>query len=65
MGIGDGRQTYSDNTLMGLPKRELIEIIRTLERNCKGYQETIDNQATHLEKMLCEKGTHITDNGKE
>lgn len=48
MSIGDGRQTYSDSTLMRLSKKELIEIIRTLEDNCKGYRERISNQAKYL-----------------
>lgn len=42
MGIGDGRETYSNSTLMKQSKRELIDIIRLLEKNCKVYLNNLN-----------------------
>ena len=42
MGIGDGRETYSDSTLMKQSKKELIDIIRLLEKNCKVYLNNLN-----------------------
>lgn len=41
---------YSESYLMSMSKKELIEIIRILEHNCKVKEECNDRQYT----MLCE-----------
>lgn len=42
MPIGDGKSTYTDSTLKKMPKEELIDIIRVLERNCKNLTDELD-----------------------
>ena len=52
MGIGDGRSTYSDSTLIKKSKRELIEIIRLLEKNCKVYLNNLDTYCTIVKGLI-------------
>jgi hypothetical protein len=69
MGIGDGRNTLSDSTLMNLPKRELVDIIRLLEKNCKVYLNNLNTysgivkELTEAKEDLIEVG-EIRSNGK-
>ena len=51
MGIGDGRETYSDSTLMKLPKKELVDIIRLLEKNCKIYLSNLNTYSTIVKEL--------------
>lgn len=51
MGIGDGRETYSDSTLMKQSKRELIDIIRLLEKNCKVYLNNLNTYCTIVKEL--------------
>ena len=44
MSIGDGRKTYSDNTLKSMTKDELIDIIRFLESNLRNAHDANDIQ---------------------
>lgn len=46
---------YSDNTLMSMRKKELIEIIRTLEYNLKHANEAINNQYNNCFKIIKEE----------
>ena len=52
MGIGDGRSTYSDSTLIKKSKRELIEIIRLLEKNCKVYLNNLNTYCTIVKGLI-------------
>ena len=52
MGIGDGRETYSDRTLMKQSKRELIDIIRLLEKNCKVYLNNFNTYNRVLKELV-------------
>ena len=40
--IGDGQSTLSDSTLMNLPKKELVDIIRLLEKNYDNCKEELE-----------------------
>ena len=51
MGIGDGRETYSDSTLMKQSKRELIGVIRLLEKNCKIYLSNLNTYGTIVKEL--------------
>lgn len=51
MGIGDGRETYSDSTLMKQSKKELIDIIRLLEKNCKIYLNNLNTYSTIVKEL--------------
>lgn len=51
MGIGDGRSTWSDSTLMNLPKKELIDIIRLLEKNCKVYLNNLNTYSGIVKEL--------------
>jgi hypothetical protein len=51
MGIGDGRSTYTDSTLMRLTKAELIDIIRVFEKNCKIYLNDLNHAYTMLKEL--------------
>ena len=51
MGIGDGQSTLSENTLMNLPKKELIDIIRLLEKNCKIYLNNLNTYSTIVKEL--------------
>ena len=51
MGIGDGRETYSDSTLMKQSKRELIDIIRLLEKNCKVYLNNLNTYSDIVKEL--------------
>lgn len=51
MGIGDGRNTLSDSTLMNLPKRELVDIIRLLEKNCKVYLNNLNTYSSIVKEL--------------
>lgn len=51
MGIGDGRETYSDSTLMKQSKRELIDIIRLLEKNCKVYLNNLNTYSSIVKEL--------------
>lgn len=50
--IGDGRKTYSDSTLEGFNKRELIGIIRTLEKNLRNAHRVLDVQTENYRILL-------------
>lgn len=69
MGIGDGKNTLSDRTLMNLPKKELVDIIRLLEKNCKVYLNNLNTysgivkELTEAKEDLIEVGG-IRSNGK-
>ena len=52
MGIGDGRETYSDSTLMKQSKKELIDIIRLLEKNCKIYLNNLNTYCTIVKGLI-------------
>ena len=43
---------YSDNTLMSMNKKELIDIIRMLEYNLKNANDTISVQYNNYKKLL-------------
>ena len=51
MGIGDGRSTWSDSTLLKQSKRELIDIIRLLEKNCKVYLNNLNTSYSILKEL--------------
>ena len=51
MGIGDGRETYSDSSLMKQSKRELIDIIRLLEKNCKVYLNNLNTYSDIVKEL--------------
>ena len=51
MGIGDGQSTLSDNTLMNLPKKELVDIIRLLEKNCKIYLNNLNTYSSIVKEF--------------
>ena len=51
MGIGDGRNTYTDSTLLRLTKAELIDIIRVFEKNCKIYLNELNNAYTMMKEL--------------
>lgn len=55
MPIGDGRRTYSDNTLQSMSKQHLIEIIRILEKNLRKAHDMIDYQARNFEMLLIDE----------
>lgn len=67
--IGDGQSTLSDSTLMNLPKKELVDIIRLLEKNCKVYLNNLNTysgivkELTEAKEDLIEVGG-IRSNGK-
>ena len=44
-------RVYTDSTLNGMGKKELIKYIRTLEKNIKALNERLDIQQKHLEEM--------------
>lgn len=52
MGIGNGRETYSDSTLMKQSKKELIDIIRLLEKNCKIYLNNLNTYSTIVKELI-------------
>ena len=52
MGIGDGRSTYTDSTLMRLTKAELIDIIRLLEKNCKIYLNNLNTYSSIVKELI-------------
>lgn len=49
-----GWKVLSDTTLQGYTKKELINLIRTLEYNWNGAEQTINQQAKNFEQMLKE-----------
>ena len=51
MGIGNGRETYSDSTLMKQSKKELIDIIRLLEKNCKVYLNNLNTYSCIVKEL--------------
>ena len=51
MGIGDGQRTLSENTLMNLPKKELVDIIRLLEKNCKVYLNNLNIYSSIVKEL--------------
>lgn len=51
MGIGNGWNTYSDSTLMKQSKRELIDIIRLLEKNCKVYLNNLNTYSSIVKEL--------------
>ena len=46
-----GWKILSDVTLLGYTKKELVEIIRTLEYNWNCAEQTINQQAKNFEQM--------------
>lgn len=49
--IGDGQSTLSDSTLMNLPKKELVGIIRLLEKNCKIYLNNLNTYSSIVKEL--------------
>ena len=49
--IGDGQSTISDSTLMNLPKKELVDIIRLLENNCKVYLNNLNTYSSIVKEL--------------
>lgn len=49
--IGDGQSTISDSTLMNLSKKELVDIIRLLEKNCKVYLNNLNTYSSIVKKL--------------
>ena len=49
--IGDGQYTLSDSTLMNLPKKELVDIIRLLENNCKVYLNNLNTYSSIVKEL--------------
>ena len=49
--IGDGQSTLSDSTLMNLPKKELVDIIRLLEKNCKVYLNNLNTYSGIVKEL--------------
>lgn len=49
--IGDGQSTLSDSTLMNLPKKELVDIIRLLEKNCKIYLNNLNTYSSIVKEL--------------
>ena len=50
-----GWKILSDTTLLRYTKKELVEIIRTLENNWNCAEQTINQQAKNFEQMWKEK----------
>ena len=48
----------SDSTLMGMTKREIIELLRIAERNAEAMRETLNQQAKNCQKLLAEARKH-------
>lgn len=55
MPIGNGIETYSDNTLKSMSKDKLIEFIRSLEYNLKNACKENELQRKIFKKMLEEE----------
>lgn len=55
MQIGDGRKTFSDNTLKHMSKDKLIDIIRCLENNLRNAYEKNDIQYENCKRLLSEE----------
>lgn len=49
--IGDGQSTLSDSTLMNLSKKELVDIIRLLEKNCKVYLNNLNTYSSIVKEL--------------
>ena len=49
--IGDGQSTLSVSTLMNLPKKELVDIIRLLEKNCKIYLNNLNTYSDIVKEL--------------
>ena len=50
-----GWKILSDTTLLGYTKKELVEIIRTLEYNWNCAEQTIGQQAKNFEQVWKER----------
>lgn len=48
----------ADSTLMGMTKKEIIEQLRTAEHNFKAMEETVNQQAENVIKLLAEEHKH-------
>lgn len=48
----------SDSTLMGMTKKEIIELLRIAERNAEAMRETLNQQAENCQKLLAEARKH-------
>lgn len=48
----------SDNTLMGMTKKEIIEQLRIAEHNYQAMKETVNQQAENFIKLLAEERKH-------
>lgn len=48
----------SDSTLMGMTKKEIIELLRIAERNAEAMRETLNQQAKNFQKLLAEARKH-------
>lgn len=48
----------SDSTLMGMTKKEIIELLRIAERNAEAMRETLIQQAENCQKLLAEACKH-------
>ena len=61
----------ADSTLLRMPKKEIIELLRTAEHNAKVSQEWVDQQAKNLKDwepvvrcMDCKQLVSVNVNGK-
>lgn len=48
----------ADSTLMGMTKKEIIELLRIAERNAEAMRETLNQQAENCQKLLAEERKH-------
>ena len=48
----------SGSTLMGMTKKEIIELLRIAERNAEAMRETLNQQAENCQKLLAEARKH-------
>ena len=48
----------ADSTLMGMTKKEIIELLRIAERNAEAMRETLNQQAENCQKLLAEARKH-------
>lgn len=49
--IGDGQSTLSNSTLLNLPKKELVDIIRLLEKNSRIYLSNLNTYSTIVKEL--------------
>ena len=49
----------SGSTLMGMTKKEIIELLRIAERNAEARRETLNQQAKNCQKLHAEARKHL------